>query len=183
MSLHLWHDIPIGEGAPRVVNAVIEIPRGGRVKYEVDHDLGILHASRVLYGAVHYPANYGFIPRTLGEDGDALDILVLGQEPVVPGSLITARIIGVMPMIDQGESDEKIIAIHLGDPAYENIRTLGDLAPFRMNQVMRFFGDYKALEGKDVKIAAPLGADDAVRIVEQSIQAYNEKVDELKAGH
>ncbi len=173
--MHLWHDIPVGEGAPRVVNAVIEIPRGGRVKYEVDHELGLLRATRVLYGAVHYPANYGFIPQTLCEDNDALDILVLGQEDVVPGALVTARIIGVMPMVDQGEPDDKIIAIHLGDPAYENIRTLGDLAPFRMNEVMRFFGDYKALEGKEVQIAAPLGVDGAMKIVEDSIKLYNEK--------
>lgn len=172
--MHLWHDISAGEGAPRVVDAVIEIPRGGRVKYELDKIYGILRASRVLYGAVHYPANYGFIPQTWAEDGDALDILVLGQEEVVPGAVVAARVIGVMPMVDQGEPDEKIIAVQLGDPGFEGIKTLGDLPPFRMNEIMRFFGDYKALEGKEVKVAAPKGFDDAVKAVERSMARYRE---------
>ena len=183
MTMHLWHDLPVGDGAPRVVNALIEIPRGGRQKYEVYHDLGILRATRVLYGAVHYPANYGFIPRTYADDGDALDILVLGQEDIVPGALCTARVIGVMPMVDSGEADDKIIAVQLGDPAFEAIKTLGDLPPFRMNEVMRFFGDYKALEGKDVKVAAPLDAKAAIEIVQTAMAAWEEKFGGDKRAH
>lgn len=170
--MHLWHDINVGEGAPRVLTAVIEISSGGRVKYELDKDSGLLRATRVLYGAVHYPSNYGFIPRTLAEDGDALDILVLGQEPIVPGSLVTARVLGVMPMIDSGEPDDKIIAVQSGDPGFDTVRTLGDLPPFRMNEMMRFFGDYKALEGKEVKVAAPLETTAAVGIIERCLEAY-----------
>lgn len=173
---HLWHDVPIGDAAPRLVDAVIEIPRGGRVKYELDKELGILRATRVLYGAVHYPANYGFIPRTLAEDGDALDILVLSQEEVVPGAIVPARVIGVMPMIDSGDPDDKIIAVQMGDPGFESIRSLGDLPPFRMNEVMRFFGDYKALEGKEVKVAAPKGLDDAVAAVQKAMATYDAQV-------
>ena len=170
--MHLWHDIPLGSGAPRNVNAIVEIPRGGRVKYELDHELGILRATRILYGAVHYPANYGFIPQTLAEDSDALDILVLGQEQLAPGTLVTARVIGVMPMVDTGEPDDKVIAVQQGDPGFDTIRSLGDLPPFRMNEIMRFFGDYKALEGKEVKVAAPLGATDAFAVVDRCAAAW-----------
>jgi inorganic pyrophosphatase len=170
-----WHDLGPGRGAPRVVDAFIEIPKGGRVKYEVDKDSGLLRASRVLYGAIHYPANYGFIPRTLDDDGDALDILVLAQDEVQPGALVSARVIGVMPMVDSGEVDDKIIAVMVGDPAFEVVRSLDDLLPFRMNEIMRFFGDYKALEEKEVRVAAPLGLDEAVRIVEKCSLAYDAK--------
>ncbi len=174
--MHLWHDIPIGDAAPRLVDAIIEIPRGGRVKYELDKELGVLRATRVLYGAVHYPANYGFIPRTFAEDGDALDILVLGQEEVIPGAIVPARIIGVMPMIDSGEADDKVIAVQIGDPGFDGIRSLGDLPPFRMNEVMRFFGDYKALEGKEVRVAAPKGVDDAMATVQAAMQKYDREI-------
>lgn len=173
--MHPWHDLSPGSGLPRVVDVFVEIPRGGRVKYEVDKDSGLLRASRVLYGAIHYPANYGFIPRTLDDDGDALDVLVLSQEDCAPGSLVSARIIGVMPMIDQGEVDDKIIAVMIGDPMFDGVRTLDDLAPFRMNEIMRFFGDYKALEEKDVRVAAPNGLDEAVKVVERSLAAYDKK--------
>lgn len=174
--MHLWHDIPIGDAAPRLVDAVIEIPRGGRVKYELDKELGVLRATRVLYGAVHYPANYGFIPRTFADDGDALDILVLGQEEVIPGAIVPARVIGVMPMIDSGEADDKIIAVQMGDPGFDTVRSLGDLPPFRMNEVMRFFGDYKALEGKEVRVAAPKSLDDAVATVQAAMTKYDTEI-------
>lgn len=179
--MHLWHDIPMGAGAPRVVDSIIEIPRGGRVKYELDKASGLLRASRVLYGAVHYPANYGFIPQTWADDGDALDILVLGQEAIHPGALVSCRVIGVMPMLDQGEADEKIIAVQLGDPGFEGVKSLGDLPPFRMNEIMRFFGDYKALEGKEVKVAAPKGQVEAIRCIERAHARYLEGRETLMA--
>lgn len=172
--MHPWHDLPLGRGAPRVVDAFIEIPKGGRVKYEVDKDSGLLRASRVLYGAIHYPANYGFIPQTLDDDGDALDILVLAQDEILPGSIVSARVIGVMPMKDSGDTDDKIISVMVGDPAFEVVRTLDDLLPFRMNEIMRFFGDYKALEEKEVRVAAPNGLDEAVKVVERCAQAYTD---------
>lgn len=173
--MHLWHDIPYGPKAPRVVDVVVEIPKGGRVKYEIDKETGVLRATRVLYGALHYPANYGFIPRTLDDDGDPLDALVLSQEEVVPGAVVAARVIGVMPMIDQGQVDDKIIAVMVADPAFETVRTLNDLLPYRMNEIMRFFGDYKALEEKEVRVAAPQGLDDAVKVVERAIGLYDAK--------
>jgi inorganic pyrophosphatase len=166
------HDLSPGTGAPRVVDVFIEIGKNGRVKYETDKETGLLRATRVLYGALHYPANYGFIPQTLDGDGDALDVLVLSQEDLQPGCVVSARVIGVMPMLDQGETDDKIIAIMNGDPAFEGVRTLDDLLPFRMNEIMRFFGDYKALEGKEVRVAAPGGVEDALRVVERSVALY-----------
>ena len=169
------HDLSPGRGAPRVVDAFIEINKGGRVKYEVDKESGLLRASRVLYGAIHYPANYGFIPRTLDDDGDALDILVFAQDDIQPGCLVSARVIGVMPMVDQGETDDKVIAVMVGDHAFEVVRNLDDLLPFRMNEIMRFFGDYKALEEKEVRVAAPLGVDEAVKVVEKCIGMYDKK--------
>ena len=179
--MHPWHELSPGTGVPRVVDAFVEIPRGGRVKYEIDKDSGYLRASRVLYGAIHYPANYGFIPQTLDDDGDALDILVLSQEDVQAGALVSARVVGVMPMVDQGEVDDKIIAVMIGDPMFDGVRTLDDLAPFRMNEIMRFFGDYKALEEKDVRVAAPHGLDEAVRVVERSLSQYEAKFRAAKA--
>ena len=173
--MHPWHDIPLPEPFEDVFPVVIEIPRGSRNKYELDKPTGLLKVDRVLYSAVHYPANYGFIPRTLDDDGDPLDVLVLSQEEVVSGAVVAARVIGVMPMIDQGEVDDKIIAVMLGDPAFETVRTLNDLLPFRMNEIMRFFGDYKALEEKEVRVAAPQGLDDAVKVVERSIAMYDAK--------
>ena len=170
--MHPLHDLSAGPGAPRVVDCFIEIPKGGRIKYEVDKVSGLLRASRVLYGAIHYPANYGFIPRTLDDDGDALDILVLAQDDIQSGSIVSARVIGVMPMVDCGDRDDKIIAVMVGDPAFEVVRSLDDLQPFRMNEIMRFFGDYKALEEKEVRVAVPLGLDEAVKVVERCALAY-----------
>ena len=170
--MHYWHDLSYGPGAPRVVDVVVEIPKGGRVKYEIDKETGILRATRVLYGALHYPANYGFIPRTLDDDGDPLDVLVLSQEEIQPGTVASARVVGVMPMIDQGDVDDKVIAVLVGDPAFENVRSLDDLMPYRMNEIMRFFGDYKALEEKEVRVAAPQGLDEAIEVVERAIAAY-----------
>jgi inorganic pyrophosphatase len=115
---HPWHDVPIGDEAPDEFTALIEIPKGSRVKYELDKETGLLKVDRILYSSVIYPANYGFIPRTLGDDDDPLDLLVLMQEPVQPLSILRARPIGMMHMIDEGENDEKIICVHLDDPEY-----------------------------------------------------------------
>jgi inorganic pyrophosphatase len=173
--MHPWHDLEPGRGAPRVVDVFVEIPRGGGVKYELDAESGLLRATRVLHGAIHYPANYGFVPRTLDDDGDALDVLVLAEEEVQPGALVSARVVGVMPMVDGGDVDDKIIAVMVGDPSYDVVRSLDDLLPFRMNELMRFFGDYKALEEKEVRVAAPLGLEEAVRVVEKCCTAYENR--------
>jgi len=171
---HPWHDIELGPEAPRVFQAVIEIPKGGKVKYELDKATGLLRVDRVLSSSVVYPANYGFIPRTLSDDGDPLDLLVLMQEPVVPLSILRVRPIGMFVMIDQGARDEKIVAIHLDDPEYNSYVAVEQLPPHRMAELMRFFQDYKALEHKDVTVQDMFGAVDAVEVVRACKARYRE---------
>ncbi|KAI8546099.1 hypothetical protein RHMOL_Rhmol07G0089900 [Rhododendron molle] len=152
VAAHPWHDLEIGPGAPQIVNVVVEIPRGSKVKYELDKKTGLIKVDRVLYSSVVYPHNYGFIPRTLCEDNDPMDVLVLMQEPVVPGCFLRARTIGLMPMIDQGEKDDKIIAVCADDPEYRHYTDITQLAPHRLAEIRRFFEDYKKNENKEVAV-------------------------------
>ncbi len=173
-TAHAWHDVPIGEDAPETFQAVIEIPKGGKIKYELDKKTGLIRVDRVLYSSVIYPANYGFIPQTLGDDDDPLDVLVIMQEPVAPLSILTARPIGVMEMIDQGQSDEKIICIHLDDPAFNGYYHIWELPEHTLREVKRFFEDYKKLEEKEVKVDNFLGPDVARAVVNKAIKRYQE---------
>jgi len=168
-----WHDIEPRQSTPDTLDCVIEIPRGGRLKYELDKETGLLRLDRVLYSAVFYPANYGFIPRTYCDDSDPLDILVLGQEPVMPMCLLTARPIGVMQMIDQDEEDDKIISIHEHDPAYNHLRDISQLPDHTLNELQRFFEDYKILEHKKVRIERFKGRVDAHTIIDQAFRLYD----------
>lgn len=164
-----------GTRAPAEFFAVIEIPKGGKVKYEVDKPSGMLRVDRVLYSSVVYPANYGFIPRTLGEDHDPLDVLVLMQEPVQPLSVLRARPIGLMSMEDHGLSDEKILCVHMDDPEYMGYRHIDELRPHRLAQLKRFFEDYKKLEEKEVRVEEFSGPDEAVRTVAEAIARYADR--------
>lgn len=170
---HPWHDVEIGTDAPDEFPAVIEIPKGSKVKYELDKETGLLRVDRVLYSSVIYPANYGFIPQTLGDDHDPLDVLVLMQEPVAPLSILRVRPIGLMVMVDQGENDEKIICVHLDDPEYRAFTHIGELQPHRMIEVKRFFEDYKTLEHKEVKVEDFLGPEEAKKVVSHGAQLYS----------
>lgn len=170
---HPWHDVEIGSDAPGEFPAVIEIPKGSKVKYELDKETGLLRVDRVLYSSVIYPANYGFIPQTLGDDHDPLDVLVLMQEPVAPLSILRVRPIGLMVMVDQGENDEKIICVHLDDPEYRGFSNISELQPHRMIEVKRFFEDYKTLEHKDVKVEEFLGPEEAMKVVVHGAQLYS----------
>ena len=167
-----WHDIEPGKRAPEIVDCIIEVPRGSRNKYELDKKSGLLRLDRVLYSAVFYPANYGFIPRTYCDDKDPLDILVLGQEQVVPMCILTARPIGLMQMVDENEEDDKIIAIHEHDPAFTHYRDISHLPEHTLNELQRFFEDYKALEHKNVRIERFLGRIDAHNIIAKSLRLY-----------
>jgi inorganic pyrophosphatase len=169
---HPWHEIPHGSGAPEMVTAVIEIPKGSKNKYELDKDSGLLKVDRVLFSSVHYPANYGFIPRTYCNDHDPLDILVLGQEPVFPLTLMRAKTIGVMQMIDKEREDDKIIAVHADDPEYADYDELSQLPKHRLKELQRFFEDYKLLEQKAVRVERFLGREFAYEIVNQAIELY-----------
>lgn len=173
--MHPWHDVKLGKEFPRVVPALVEIPQGSKVKYELDKETGLIRVDRILYGAVHYPANYGFIPQTYYEDGDPLDILVLGQEPINPLSILNAKPIGLMTMVDHNEPDDKIIAVHYDDPQYSFYQSVFELPEFLVNEVKKFFQDYKALENKQVTVGGFLGRDEALQAIEKAAASYREK--------
>lgn len=151
---------------------MVEIPRGSKVKYELDKATGLIKVDRVLYSSVVYPHNYGFIPRTLCEDNDPMDVLVLMQEQVVPGCFLRARAIGLMPMIDQGEKDDKIIAVCADDPEYRHFRDISELPPHRLQEIRRFFEDYKKNENKEVAVNDFLPAEDAINAIKYSMDLY-----------
>ena len=179
--VHPWHDLPnpiadIAEG----FNVVIEIPKGSRVKYELDKPSGLLRVDRVLYSAVHYPANYGFLPRSYCGDKDPLDVLVLGNEPVSPLSMMRARAIGVMHMEDQGEEDDKIISVHVHDPAFEEYTDIAQLPNHTMREIKRFFGDYKTLEEKEVVVEELAGAAKAIEVVREALELYQREENALR---
>lgn len=178
---HPWHDVPIGAEAPNEFNCVIEIPKGSKVKYELHKETGLLKVDRVLYSAVIYPANYGFIPQTLGDDRDPLDAMVLMQEPVYPLSILRAKPIGMMTMIDQGEQDEKIICVHLDDPEYRHYNHIKEMPSHRLDELRNFFEDYKKLELKDVLVHDFLGPYEAMKAVESAMALYK-KMRRKKAG-
>ena len=168
-----WHDVSPGEGLlPSVFNAIIEIPLGASNKYELEKHSGLLKLDRVLHSAVYYPANYGFIPQTMADDGDPLDVLVLGAEPVYPLTIVEARAIGLMTMKDQNEVDHKIISVHVNDPEYNSYHDVHQLPPHRLAVLKRFFEDYKSLENKRVVVDDVLPADYAFPVIEQSLMIY-----------
>jgi inorganic pyrophosphatase len=169
---HAWHDVD--PGVPSAFTAVVEIPLGSSNKYELDKKSGLLKLDRVLHSAVFYPANYGFIPQTMADDGDPMDVLILSSEPVYPLTLITARPIGVMTMVDQEELDYKIIAVGISDPEYNTYHDVHELPRHRLAVIRRFFEDYKTLENKRVVVDDILPALDAVPIIEKSLAVYRE---------
>lgn len=173
VNMHPWHDIPVDEAAVEErVPVIIEIPAGSKNKYELDKALGILRLDRVLHSAVHYPANYGFIPRSYCDDGDPLDVLVLGQEPIDPLTLVDVRPIGVMHMLDGGKADEKILGVHVNDPEFAHVRELSDVTPHRIQEITRFFIDYKVLEEKEVAVQPFEGREAAIRVIRQALKDY-----------
>ena len=171
--MHAWHDIYVDDHLiEKAFPVVIEVPMGSKNKYEFDKETGLLRLDRVLYSAVHYPANYGFIPRTFCEDGDPLDVLVLGQEPVNPLTMMEGRAIGVMRMRDEKGIDDKIIAVSTKDPAFTEYMDHAELPPYLLREIRRFFEDYKILEHKQVVVEDFMGPVDAIRIVQEGLDMY-----------
>jgi len=177
--VHPWHNVSPGKDVPRDFQAVIEIPLGSNLKYELDKPTGLLKVDRVIHSAVFYPANYGFIPQTYAEDNDPLDVLVLCQEAVQPLALIKARAIGVMTMVDGGATDDKIIAVATNDPEFSEYLEARDLPSHRLLVLKRFFQDYKQLEGKQVQVEEIRPAYAAIGIIEQSLARYQKHREEL----
>lgn len=174
MIQHPWHEVTNAyDPTEATVDAIIEIPRGTKAKYEVDKKSGLLRLDRVVFAAFVYPINYGFIPQTLGEDGDPLDILVLSEVSINPLTLVKSRIIGYMEMIDNGDKDEKIIAIASGDPSVSHIKSMDQLPVNFQSELKHFFSNYKTLAGKEVLVDEFLGRDSALAIVESCIERYN----------
>jgi inorganic pyrophosphatase len=171
--IHPWHDVTPGDRIPQEFATIIEIPSGSSVKYELDKTSGLIKLDRVLYSAVYYPANYGFIPQTLAEDDDPLDVLVLCQEAVVPLTIIHARAVGLMTMIDSGKKDHKIIAVAMDDPEFDEYREVSELPQHRATMLRRFFLDYKKLEGKAVEVEEIEPAANAYPVIEDALARYS----------
>lgn len=170
-----WHNVTFGDNAPEVVNGIIEIPKGIRAKYELDKETGLLRLDRVLFSSVYYPANYGFIPQTYCEDNDPLDILIISQIDIVPLCIVSAKVIGVMRMIDGGEADDKIIAVAAGDPSVNHINDISELPQHFISEMRNFFEDYKKLENKTVVVEDFQNKATALNIVEKAIEDYSKK--------
>jgi inorganic pyrophosphatase len=172
MIMHPWHEAPVGLNPPEFVNGIIEISTGMRTKYEVDKETGLLKLDRILYSAVYYPANYGFIPQTLGDDMDPLDIMILCREPIRPLCLVPARVIGVMRMVDQGMGDDKILAVAENDANTKHLKDISELASHFKLELKEFFESYKNLENKVVTVPEFQGKETAMTIILKAIDFY-----------
>ncbi|MBN8835944.1 MAG: inorganic diphosphatase [Sphingobacteriia bacterium] len=169
---HPWHGVPTGEQAPRTVNAIIEIPQGSRCKYEIDKESGLLKLDRVIFSSFYYPTNYGFIPRTYGDDKDPLDILVISSLPVQALTLMHAKVVGVMQMIDSGDADDKIIAVAANDPGVNHYNNIEELPKHFFDELRHFFEEYKKLENKTVVVEDFGDKAKALHIIEEAVLSY-----------
>lgn len=173
--MNLWHEVPLGEKAPKEFNIIIEIPRGSANKYEVDKATGLIKLDRVSYSAMYYPMDYGFAPQTYWYDDDPLDVLMLSTHPLLPGILVAVRAIGGLQMIDSGEKDDKIIAVPVEDPRFKDFRDLEDIPAHVQEELKHFFETYKELQKKEVKVNGFYGAKQAEETVLKSMDLYKEK--------
>lgn len=175
--MNLWHEVPLGDDAPNSFNAIIEIPKGSPNKYEIDKKTGLIKLDRANYSSAPYPFDYGFAPQTLWEDADPLDVIVLTTFPLAPGILVEVRPVGVIEMIDNGESDYKILAVPVEDRRWDDVQDLGDINKHALREYQHFFETYKALKGKPapVEIRGIKGKADAIAAVIKSVELYKEK--------
>ena len=171
-GFHLWHNLNAGPNVPEVVYAVIETPKGSRNKYEYSKKAGVIKLDRVLYSPLHYPGDYGFIPRSYFEDGDPMDILVMMNEATFPGCVVEARVLAMLKMIDNGEKDYKVLAVPATDPNFSHIQTSQDLPKHFMNEVMHFFMTYKHLEGATVENEGWVGTAETRDEIQQALALY-----------
>jgi len=173
--MNLWHDVSPGANLPEEVNVIIEINKGSKNKYEIDKETGLIALDRVMHSAQDYPFDYGFVPQTLWDDDDALDVLLLTTHPLQPGILVRVRPIAIMKMIDGGDSDDKVIAVPTDDPRWENAKDLADINPHTLKEIEHFFATYKKVQNKEVSVEGFQGSAEAKAAVERSTKLYNEK--------
>lgn len=178
--MNLWHDVSRGDKIPQEFNTIIEIPKFSYNKFEIDKETGLIALDRVNYGSSPYPFDYGFVPQTLWDDGDALDVIVLTTFPLQVGVLVNVRPVGIMEMIDSGESDYKVIAVPVKDKRWDEVQDIGDVASHVLKEAKNFFETYKQLKSDDpeknkVTVSGFKGKEEAMKAVEQSVKMYNEK--------
>jgi len=171
---HPWHGVPFGNLAPRIVNAIIEIPQGSRAKYEIDKESGLLRLDRIIYSSFYYPCNYGFIPQTYGGDKDPLDILVITTQPIQALCLMDAKVVGVMQMIDGGDADDKIISVAAHDPGVNHYNNIEELPKHFFDELRHFFEEYKKLENKTVVVEEFGDKSTALKVIQDAIDFYKE---------
>lgn len=172
---NLWHEIPLGDKVPGEFNVIVENPKGSKNKYEIDKETGLIKLDRAMKTAQDYPFDYGFAPQTLWEDGDALDVVILATYPIHPGILLKVRPVAIMHMTDSGDSDDKIIAVPVKDPRWENIHDLADINQHTIKEIKHFFETYKSIEDKIVTIDGVEGKEEAFEAVKKSISLYKDK--------
>lgn len=175
MSLNLLHDITPGDNIPNEITVVVEINKGSKNKYELDKETGLIKLDRVMHTGQDYPFDYGFVPQTHWHDGDPLDVVLLTTYPLIPGLLLTARPVGVMDMIDGGESDAKIIAVPVEDPRFKKIQDLSDVNPHTIEEIRHFFETYKQIQKKEVTIPSIRDAAAAREVIAESIALYKKE--------
>ncbi|MCW1888535.1 MAG: inorganic diphosphatase [Candidatus Moranbacteria bacterium] len=173
--MNLWHEISSGKNLPEIINVIVEIPKGSKNKYEIDKETGLIKLDRAMKTAQDYPFDYGFVPQTLWEDGDALDVILLTTNPLFPGILVEARPVAVIHMIDGGEGDDKVIAVPKNDPRWEGVKDLADVNPHTVKEIQHFLETYKTIEGKSVVINGIEGREAAHAAVIKSLGLYQEK--------
>lgn len=170
---NVWHDVQVGKEAPDVVNTIIEIPKDSKLKYELDKNTGLLKLDRFLYSSVHYSGDYGFIPQTLCDDDDPLDVFIISHRPTYPMTLCEVKVLGVMKMVDDGEEDDKIIGVHNADPRYNKWEDIKEVPQHFIEELKEFMRTYKRLEDKKVDVYEIYGKEEAKKIVNESIEIYN----------
>lgn len=175
MSLNLLHDISSGSNIPKEITVVVEINKGSKNKYELDKETGLIKLDRVMHTGQDYPFDYGFVPQTHWHDGDPLDVVLITTYPLIPGTLLSARPVGVLDMIDGGDSDAKIIAVPVEDPRFNDVKDLKDVNQHTVKEIVHFFETYKQLQEKKVEIQAIRGAKDARKIINEAIELYKNK--------
>lgn len=175
MKTNLWHDISLGKNAPKEINVIVEVPKHSKNKYEIDKETGLIALDRAMHTAQDYPFDYGFVPQTLWDDGDALDVVLLTTYPLFPGILVDARPVAVMHMIDGGDGDDKVIAVPMNDPRWDHVRDLSDINKHTIKEMEHFFTTYKKIQNKVVEVSGFEGIDAAHAAVEKSIKLYKDK--------